>query len=159
MLFPARHCFCFPAFPRRLGFPTRGLNCQLSNFNSPVTAHRSLFSLLYFQHFTNPPAPKPSTDRFLTPSVSVASELLFRQILCFQNDLRCPLVFPSIDFRPPLHRAPLNVFTNLQIPSHSPKVSIVSRLRSYTSSRLALADTNGATYNLPPSISGAHYGR
>jgi hypothetical protein len=38
-------------------------------------------------HFAN--------NRFSTPFFSISSELLFQQLLCFHNHLRCPLLFPT----------------------------------------------------------------
>jgi len=40
-----------------------------------------------------PPAAQPANYRFITPFFSASSESLFHQLLCFQNYLRCPLVF------------------------------------------------------------------
>ena len=37
----------------------------------------------------------PANNRFSTPLFSAPSELLFPQLLCFHNYLRCPLVFSS----------------------------------------------------------------
>jgi len=45
--------------------------------------------------FLQPPAVHPANDRFFTPLFSALSELLFWQLLCFQNHLRCPLVFSN----------------------------------------------------------------
>ena len=134
-----------------------------------TTTHYPLSALLCFQHLTNPSALKASADRFVTPSVSITSELLLRQILCFHNDLRCPLVFPSIDVQPHASSHPSQCFHQLTNSSsfaesvHSKSTAELRIQRNRTplvgpSGRLALADTNDATYNLPPSISGAHYG-
>jgi hypothetical protein len=43
--------------------------------------------------FVQPPVVHPTNRRFFTPLFSAASELLFSQLLCFHNHLRCPLVF------------------------------------------------------------------
>lgn len=37
----------------------------------------------------------PANNRFSTPLFSASSELLFPQLLCFHDHLRCPLVFSS----------------------------------------------------------------
>jgi hypothetical protein len=37
----------------------------------------------------------PANNRFSTPLFSASSGLLFQQLLCFHNHLRCPLVFSS----------------------------------------------------------------
>ena len=42
-----------------------------------------------------PPALHPANNRFLTPLFSSSSELLFSQVLCLHNHLRCPLVFSN----------------------------------------------------------------
>ena len=124
MLVLARHCFWLPVLPHRLRFPARALNCQLSTFNSSLTTRCSLFSVLCFQELTNPSAPRPSTNRFLTPSVSATYELHFQQFPCFHKHLRCPLVFPVIDFQPPLHRTPSQCFQHVTNPS-TPKPSAI----------------------------------
>ncbi|SRR6266404_6034527 len=38
----------------------------------------------------------PANHRFFTPLFSASSELLFSQLFCFQNHLRCPLLFSSV---------------------------------------------------------------
>src|SRR5258706_15708425 len=46
--------------------------------------------------FLRPPVVHPANHRFFTPLFSASSELLFPQLLCFHNHLRCPLVFYSV---------------------------------------------------------------
>src|SRR5258706_4583678 len=46
--------------------------------------------------FLRPPVVHPANHRFFTPLFSASSELLFPQLLCFHNHLRCPLVFSSV---------------------------------------------------------------
>src|ERR1700686_1479712 len=43
--------------------------------------------------FLQLPGVHPVNERFLTPLFSITSALPFQQALCFQNHLRCPLVF------------------------------------------------------------------
>jgi hypothetical protein len=65
--------------------------------------------------FLHPPALHPQIGRFLTPLFSSTSELLFSQLLCFHNHLRCPLVFPHVQrvsTRNPL--SPFPLITSLQ---------------------------------------------
>ena len=45
--------------------------------------------------FLHPPAVHLAIDRFFTPLFSASSELLFSQLFCFHNYLRCPLVFSN----------------------------------------------------------------
>ena len=45
--------------------------------------------------FIQPLVVHPANDRFLTPLFSITSELLFSQLLCFHNYLRCPLLFSA----------------------------------------------------------------
>src|ERR1700738_5001574 len=114
---PARYHDRFSIPPHSSGFPAPALNTQLSTFNSPLTTLHSLFSVLCFQHLTSPSARKALTDRFLTPSVSAASELLFQQFPFFHKHLPCPLVFPAIDFRALLHRNRSQCFQQFTNPS------------------------------------------
>src|ERR1700730_9759109 len=46
--------------------------------------------------FFQPPVVHSTNNRFFTPLFSASSELLFSQLFCFHNHLRCPLVFRSI---------------------------------------------------------------
>ena len=41
------------------------------------------------------PVLHPANNRFSTPLFSISSELLFSQLLCFHNHLRCPLLFSA----------------------------------------------------------------
>src|SRR5437868_9545358 len=66
------------------------------------------------------PAPHSAHHQFFTPLFSVASESLFSQLLCFQNYLHRPLVFPKspstpLAYTPDPLRVP-SLFINLQIP-------------------------------------------
>ncbi|MCU1240744.1 MAG: hypothetical protein JWO71_1470 [Candidatus Acidoferrum typicum] len=65
--------------------------------------------------FFQPPVLHPDNDRFFTPLFSISSELLFSQLLCFHNHLRCPLVCAHaqrVSTRNPL--SPLPLTTSLQ---------------------------------------------
>src|ERR1700732_1564865 len=48
--------------------------------------------------FLRQPIVRATNNRFFTPLLSASSELLFSQLLCFQNHLRCPLVFRFANF-------------------------------------------------------------
>ena len=60
-----------------------------------LTAHHPLFTFPrpFFSNTYELPLP---THRFLAPLFAWSYGLLFSQTLCFENDLRCPIVFSAL---------------------------------------------------------------
>jgi hypothetical protein len=77
---------------------------------------RSLTVSPFRPSYLQPPAVHPKNNRFITPLFSASSELLFSQLLCFHNHLRCPLVFQITAIRSLReHAAPPNALTTFRI--------------------------------------------
>src|ERR1700730_5061926 len=71
------------------------LFAQTSNSNASGSLQtKVLLTVSPFRaSFLQPPVVHPANDRFFTPLFSAPSALLFSQLLCCHNHLRCPLVF------------------------------------------------------------------
>src|ERR1700732_2612272 len=75
-----------------------------------------LLTVSPFRPSFSPHPQHASTDhRFLSPLFSQRYELLFPQLFCFHNHLRCPLVFSSRCMFPPLTYKTLPYLTTFRM--------------------------------------------
>jgi hypothetical protein len=103
--------------PPRNRFNPQSLVFHLTNSNGYGNLQiKVLLTVSPFRpSFLQPPVLHPENNRFFTPLFSTTSELLFSQLLCFQNHLRCPLVFRCADqTSTPDALSPLPLITSLQ---------------------------------------------